>query len=188
MNTFHIDEAEKDDNIDVLDLLLPDKDSKIRVMQASIEERKTLHKWLKHNLIPSAGLVVDFYPTHTVFVMPCYECDYKKVHLDKYHYGYMKNNQDEYRSGECPECGTYMTYECNFDDGAHRETLRNAIGIGNYFKSYYRQDLEAYNQIVDDSEIKVLLRGKTIYEINNPAKSLNRTKLGEYISDVLKSK
>ena len=123
--------------------------------------------------------VVECFGTKTHSFIECYYCDFKKVLLDAYRHGLMENNKDESRSGFCPNCDRFIVYDCNYDDGAHVETFRNAIGIGYYFGSYNRKwDLKD----ITDEEVEKIIQNKQIYQIETPKKSLNRCSLGEYVN------
>lgn len=68
----------------------------------------------------------------------CFNCENSKSWPATYHYGCMDNNQDEYYTADCRDCGERTTWEPNYDD--HDDVVRlyrnNCIVLGSYFRSY----------------------------------------------------
>lgn len=48
-------------------------------------------------------------------MIKCYQCG-TYANLSDYHYGYKRNNIDEWPPGECPGCGETLSHESNCDD------------------------------------------------------------------------
>ena len=80
-------------------------------------------------MIISQKVIKDYILLHFI---RCYACDYKKVLL-KYHYGSLPNNKDEYCTGICSKCDTFITWEPNYnvyEQEDHSCIKRNNIFVG----------------------------------------------------------
>ncbi len=158
---------------------------KIRIIPASSKERELIHRWIatKHPKDCKAGLKSELFAAIDCRVYKqCYYCDYKNVSINNYHYGVLKNNLDEWRSGTCPRCGEYISHECYYDGGAIYVSGRNIMAFGDYFQHYQKHP----GSDVSDEEINKILINKKIYKIDAPTIRLNRKKIGEYIDEHLK--
>jgi hypothetical protein len=159
---------------------------KIAVFEANLDERANIHEWLRQQTpkIYSAGVFLEKFPCETHVYVECNYCNNKKVLLDKYNYGVLDNNKDEYRSGECQECGEHVYYECNYDGGARYVSIRNAICVGAYFKSWdkSRSFVENYD---NTDEIHSILNEKNIYFVDDPKHSINSCNMGKYIDNCI---
>ena len=145
--------------------------------------RLAIHQYLenKYPRMNKTSLRIDKYKSEQYG--KCWECD--KLVLVEYHYGYEQNNIDEYGSGDCDHCGTSYSYEYNFDSNAeHRpHPSNNAIVIGDYF-AHYTESCYHFGAKLDNETLH-LINKCDIFIVNPPQYSLNKRKLGEYISNHL---
>lgn len=174
------------------DYLLKQDKNKICILPCpDSQKRKKIHQYLekkypsikkislKSNLIENNEFYSTFYK--------CYECDFKRVPINDYHYGFMENNKDEYRTGTCPKCGEHITFEMNYDDWDDITRLykNNIIVIGDYLKHNNRPN-HAESGEVTDEEFKNIIKNTSLYEIEIPDKLINKKKLEVYIDSKLK--
>lgn len=149
------------------------------------EQRKKFHMYfpstypsLKHTSFQSQSH--DKERLHTFY--KCYECGNRRVCIDDYHYGYMDNNKDEYRTGKCRKCGHHVTFEMNYDDWDNVRIIykNNAIAMGHYL-NYISKPSYAESGIVSIDEIEKILKCMPIYEIETPAHNMKHKALESYI-------
>lgn len=148
-------------------------------------DRKLVHNYFDthHPNIHHAGLRIDKFPSEPDrAVKKCPRCDVKYVEMT-YSLGFMKNNRDEYYTGECHVCGCYVMYEPNDDDpyyaGFRHIIPNNSIAFGNYFKSYTNCSKK---QMVNFEEIQHIFKNLKIYITNKPKFSPRRSKLGNFLN------
>ena len=162
---------------------------KIRIIEATVRERKIIHQWLKvkHPEVHKAGLKSKLFEMEEYGVcMRCYGCKYKYVFLNNYRYGMLKNNKDEYMFGTCPKCDENVTWECNYDgyDEVFHFPRRNIMAFGIYLEVIQKSKHIEENFNISDDQIIEILGNKKIYEIDEPCAELNikdRKRLGKYI-------
>src|SRR5579872_391262 len=112
------------------------KDQLLLIVVPNNEIRNYIHSYLETNNtnnngnIGHIGLFVQRFPNEEKTFMKCEDCD-KLVRLH-YHYGCMKNNQDEYYSGYCDGCDECYSYEPNYDgcNDIIRTNTNNVVCIG----------------------------------------------------------
>lgn len=112
----------------------------------------------------------------------CFNCGCKCVVLDHYNYGTMKNNKDEWYSGECQECGETVSWEPNYDsyDDIRTTQKNNMIVIGNYIMTNAKYTTTP-TQVTKQEFDEVVSKCK-YFIIDPPNKLLNKRKLQEYIN------
>ncbi len=163
-------------------------DNKLLIIPISEgSNRKQFHLYLEKHYpnIYKTSLKCSYFPSGDIIMRftECYECDFKRVNLNQYRRGYMKNNKDEYRYGECPKCGEKNYFECNYDDYDDLTFIysNNIIAIGTYFKGYNKP---SYVKIdFNDLDDSIDLNNINIYEIDAPDIVISKRKLQSYISD-----
>jgi hypothetical protein len=93
--------------------------NKIRIICLNTKERKIIHQYLDReypNLNKTSLRLKCFNSERIHTFIRCYECDYKSVPIDNYHCGFLDNNIDEWRSGDCPKCRAHISFEPNYDN------------------------------------------------------------------------
>jgi len=153
------------------------------------EDRKLIHQYLENNVTTrKASMCCDCFDTNTRmrFLKKCYHCNKKNVMLNKYNYGDMENNQDEYWSGECPKCYEYNYYEPNYDDNENiwRTYENNCIVIN---VNYSLPSHAKINKEVTLDEFNNTVNKYNHYVIDQPDDMrIKRNVLEKYISDTIK--
>lgn len=180
-------------------------DDKIRFIEVGDgKDRLALHQYLennyekyKSNKLGKSSFKCDYFLSGKAkfeFYL-CGYCD-KKVRLTKYHYGTMKNNKDESKSGYCSDCDEFVLFEPNYDDWDDYKVIwgNNIVCFGKYFHRYIKK-YKSYES--DTFDINDFLEGKRVYEIDAPKverykngsiKHLNRREIGPYIEEKLNEK
>lgn len=184
-----------------IDVIFDVPTDKIRIIALSTAERKQVHQYLeKYNRnVKKVSLKSRHFRGDRIGIyIKCYECDYKRVPINNYHYGVMKNNQDEWRSGECPKCGEQISFEPNYDDWDDVKCVfgnniiafgklnagRSHAPFGPWFKDYNRPS-HATSDDVSKKVISAILQDKKVYEILAPTPRTGKRKVVQYIDDHL---
>jgi len=152
---------------------------KLRYVLLKKEDRKIIHQFLDANYpklkkrsVYCKKFEIEYHETYK----QCDNC--KKPVLMEYHTGQMKNNQDEYYSGDCRKCEEsddsyydgHVAWECNYDDmdGVFRVPVyMKMLVFGDYSydgKIYKLLDGKSYTE----KDVLKILKDKKIYEIDIP--------------------
>lgn len=153
--------------------------------------RKILHQYLDHNYpkLYKTSLKCKYFDSKELNTfIKCYNCGYKNVVIDDYHYGSLENNKDESISGDCPKCHEHISFEPNYDDwdDVRRIQSNNIIAFGNWFKHYTKPNHAAIPKNFSKEEINNLLNGRIIYEIQISDQTFDKNNLSEYIYEQIK--
>ena len=113
----------------------------------------------------------------------CPYCKYKYVNLNNYHWGFLPNNKDEYKTGECPKCGGNVVWECNYDSSKIvRLYKNNMVVLGCYMKSYNKPS-HAVSGLVSDEMFDKILSNTVILEVDCPDNWIGKRKLQTHIDE-----
>ncbi|ARF07979.1 hypothetical protein Catovirus_1_29 [Catovirus CTV1] len=154
--------------------------------------RKIIHQYIENNYPEIKKMSLQsklFYREQRKTFIECYYCDYKRVHLNKYHSGQMKNNEDEYMTGTCPKCHEFISWDINFDgwDEITRLYYNNIIVCGDYITCNVPN--HAKKEIISKNVYISSTKGINVYQIDQPEKInnkiLNKRKLQCYIDSKL---
>lgn len=155
-------------------------------------KRKIIHQYIDHNYpkVKKMSLQSKLFSREQLKTfIKCYECDYKRVPLNNYHYGCLENNQDEYRTGTCPKCNENISWEPNYDDwdDIYRLYKNNIIICGDYVTCNTPD--HAKKEIISENTYLTVIRGIEVYQIDEPEKInnkiLGKKKLQNYIDSKL---
>lgn len=160
----------------------------IKIIALDTKDRKQLHQYLEiyYPDLKKVSLKSKYFRGERIGTyIKCYECDYKRVPLNNYHEGYMSNNKDEWRSGECPRCGEHISWEPNYDDWDEVTLIHsnNIIAFGPWFKHYNKPNHAEKGEISEDTIINIL-KNKKIYEIPAPG-HMSKRNITKYIDEEL---
>jgi len=163
------------------------EDAMIVIYCPDRKNRKKIHQYLENKnrlsktslRIDSQGMYAEIRATYIV----CYYCGFRRVPINDYHDGLMENNKDEYRTGVCPKCDEFISFEMNYDDWDDVTRLyhHNAIVIGNYLKNYARPS-HAVRGEVTQKEFDNIMKTLKIYKINSPVEQISKKELQKYIN------
>lgn len=150
------------------------------------EDRKTLHQYLeteypKLNKVSLQCKKLDSNILHTY--IQCYDCYYSRVNIDDYHTGYMSNNIDEWRSGDCPRCGAHISFEPNYDNWnkVTRTRKNNIVAYGLFFKGYNKSNHHV-PKIISKETISQILMGQYYYKLIIPDTIRCKKEITSYIN------
>jgi hypothetical protein len=170
-----------------LETLQNDKIAVFHICSTSL--RKQIHNYLDQVYPQLKGSsfktqVLSRERLHTI--IPCPNCDNKKVHIDEYHCGFMDNNQDEYRTGTCRDCEERVSYEINYDDSDDVKYVfkNNLITVGHYFRHYIKPSYVKPEKVdistINFENISVYIIDAPKIDKKNPLKT---RELSKYISN-----
>lgn len=163
-------------------------EDKIWIIPASDNrDRKYYHSYMEQNYpdIYKTSLKCNYFGKGDIIMhfKECFECEYKKVLLNKSYPGYLENNRDASIYGTCPRCDTITEFESGYDDyddeGLSYVHENNIIAIGQYFKGYCKPSRAGYIEKKLDIELDSI---PEIYEINAPLIERNRHGLEKKMS------
>ena len=163
------------------------------------ENRLLLHQYLENtypNLKKTSLMSKIYYGGFFMTLKTCYECDYKRVPLNKYHYGSMESNVDECRSGFCPKCDKLNIWEPNYDDWDDIIKLEsnNMIIMGDFITNKRPSHAITPDTPISLEVVNKILDGKTGFFIEPPnksnpkIKSFSKKQLTEYVDAHIKDK
>jgi len=152
------------------------------IFKANLEERIKIHNWVdkQSESIYCIGVWSEIYDVKYLTFINCFYCD-EKMMLDKYHYGFMKNNKDESVSGECKKCGEFCRIEPNYDDTGYAVPIRNVMVVGPWIERFIKDKKFETTAKVTDDEIEILMKNKELFIIKDPKGNPSRKNLGKYI-------
>ena len=171
------------------------KNDQIMVIPAEAKpQRVCLHRYIESlgiDIYKISFKLLSYDSYIKVRIGDCYECYKQSVWYNKYHYGDLPSNVDQYYTGFCKNCGNHqsvdITFSC-FDEFKYIEH-NNVIVVGNYFKTYqdsqkkYSTFESEYDSHDRDSFIK---RAEQLFKvIPVPTKLLNKRNLRIYMDKMI---
>lgn len=142
-------------------------------------DRKRIHEYLEQNYssIRKMSMLIDSMKYEVRRFIRCPECGVGNLlkHED-YHIGFMLNNEDEFYSIDCCECGNRFMYECNCDNfKGYNIPINNCVICGNipmdthtlisnHPETINNSEIE---QILSHSDIHTVILPKIMYSIHN---------------------
>lgn len=157
-------------------------------------QRRDIHTYLEkhHPFIHKTSLTCQtFEREYTTFGRckseTCHKRGRSPIFRMSYKHRFAENNEDEYYSGLCPECGESSNWECNYDE---HETIRkwdnNIIVFGDYFSNYSNRVTKAKCDIINLQQMEEIMKDKELIIIDQPPKQLGKRSLISYIDSCLK--